>query len=102
METTLEMEIAPARQDSQRRPVTRGAGLRELLRFLVNFSQIHGMLSDDDCLALAVGAYAGHAHAEFLVATAYEAAEELMQAKRWYTRAARHGFLPSMLRLQYL
>ncbi len=102
METTLEMEIAPARQESQRRTVVRGAGLRELLHFLVNFSQIHGVLSDDDCLALAVGAYAGHAHAEFLVATAYDAAEEPMQAKRWYARAARHGFLPSMLRLQYL
>ena len=103
METTLdEIEMIPVRQETPRKAGFRGAGLRELLAFLVSFSRKHGVLSDDDCLALALGACAGHAHAEFLVATAYDAADEPMQAKRWYTRAARHGFLPSSLRLQYL
>ncbi len=75
---------------------------RDLCKFLVNFAQKHGAMSYDDCVALAVGAFGGHAHAEFLVATAYDAAEERMHAKRWYERSARHGFVPAMVQLQYV
>ncbi len=74
---------------------------RDLCRFLVSFAQQHGAMSYDDCVALALGAFGGHAHAEFLVATAYDAAEERMHAKRWYERSARHGFVPAMVQLQY-
>ncbi len=74
---------------------------RDLCNFLVNFAQKHGVMSYDDCVALALGALGGHAHAEFLVATAYDAAEEKMHAKRWYERAARHGFVPAIVQLQY-
>jgi len=73
----------------------------DLCKFLVSFAQKHGAMSYDDCVALALGAFGGHAHAEFLVATAYDAAEECMHAKRWYERSARHGFVPAMVQLQY-
>ena len=75
---------------------------RDLCKFLVDFAQKHGAMSYDDCVALALGAFGGHAHAEFLVATAYDAAEERMHAKRWYERSARHGFTPAMVQLQYV
>jgi hypothetical protein len=75
---------------------------RDLCKFLVSFAQKHGAMSYDDCVALALGAFGGHAHAEFLVATAYDAAEECMHAKRWYERSARHGFTPAMVQLQYV
>ena len=75
---------------------------RDLCKFLVNFAQKHGAMSQDDCVALALGAFGGHAHAEFLVATAYDAAEERMHAKRWYERSARHGFVPAIVQLQYV
>ena len=75
---------------------------RDLCKFLVTFAQKHGAMSQDDCVALALGAFGGHAHAEFLVATAYDAAEERMHAKRWYERSARHGFVPAMVQLQYV
>jgi|SRR6185369_8699816 hypothetical protein len=75
---------------------------RDLCKFLVSFAQRHGAMSYDDCVALALGAFGGHAHAEFLVATAYDAAEERMHAKRWYERSARHGFLPAMVQLQHV
>jgi hypothetical protein len=74
---------------------------RDLCKFLVSFAQKHGAMSNDDCVALALGAFGGHAHAEFLVATAYDAAEECMHAKRWYERSARHGYVPAMVQLQY-
>ena len=74
---------------------------RDLCKFLVSFAQRHGAMSYDDCVALALGAFGGHAHAEFLVATAYDAAEERMHAKRWYERSARHGFVPAMVQLQH-
>ena len=75
-------------------------GLAELVRFLRSFSKMHGSLNDDDCLSLALGAFWGHAHAEFLVGTAYDAADEPMQAKLWFARAARRGFLPARLRIE--
>ncbi len=74
---------------------------RDLCKFLVSFAQRHGAMSYDDCVALALGAFGGHAHAEFLVATAYDAAEECMHAKRWYERSARHGFVPAMVQLEH-
>jgi hypothetical protein len=74
---------------------------RDLYKFLVSFAEKHGAMTHDDCFALALGAFNSHAHAEFLVATAYDAAEERMHAKRWYERSARHGFVPALVQLQY-
>ncbi len=90
------------RAPSKRYTASFSQQFRELCKFLLGFAQKHGVMSYDDCVALAAGAFGGHAHAEFLVATAYDAAEERMHAKRWYERAARHGFVPAMVQLQYV
>lgn len=71
------------------------ASLDELTTFLLMYDN-NGM-SDEDCVSLAFAAICGHAAAEFLVATVYDAAEDMVNATLWYQRAADKGFVPAQL-----
>jgi len=73
------------------------ATLRELCQFLTSFPNIQ--MSDEDCKALAVAAVSGHAEAEFMIGSVYDAAEEHALAMEWYSRAANRDYLPAMLQL---
>ena len=73
------------------------ATLRELCHFLTNFPGIQ--MSEDECEALAVAAVSGHAEAEFMIGSVFDAAEEPAQATMWYARAAARDYLPAMLQL---
>ena len=76
---------------------TLAAALRELCHFLTTFPRIQ--MSEDECEALAVAAVSGHAEAEFMVASVYDAAGEDERAMEWYSRAAQRKYLPAMLQL---
>lgn len=74
------------------------AALSRLSSFLNGFFPVD--VPENECLALAVAALNGHPHAEYLVGSAYEADENDAEARLWYERAARQGFVPAMLQLQ--
>jgi hypothetical protein len=73
------------------------ATLRELCRFLSTFPNIE--MSEGECAALATAAIAGHAEAEFMVGSVFDAAGESEQAMEWYFRSANRDYLPAMLQL---
>jgi len=73
--------------------------LQRLLEFLTGFYRVE--LPREECVALAVAALSGHPRAEFLVASAYDAADDAVEARLWYERAARRGFVPAMLQLRH-
>ncbi len=73
------------------------ATLRELCRFLCAFPNIQ--MNEEDCQALAVAAVSGHAEAEFMVASVFDAAGESARAMEWYYRSASRDYLPAMLQL---
>ncbi|HUO61555.1 MAG TPA: hypothetical protein VMU24_12865 [Candidatus Acidoferrales bacterium] len=75
------------------------AAFNHLLAFLTGFYRLN--LPEDECMALAVAALSGHPRAEFLVASAYDAADDAVEARLWYERAARRGHLPAMLQLRH-
>ena len=56
-------------------------------------------MSEEECKALAVAALSGHAEAEFMIGSVYDAAEEPARAMEWYSRAANRDYLPAMLQL---
>ena len=78
-------------------PVILSATLRELCRFLFCFPGIQ--MTEEECQALAVAAVSGHAEAEFMVASVYDAAGEPARAREWYSRSASRDYLPAMLQL---
>jgi hypothetical protein len=71
--------------------------LRELCRFLTSFPNIQ--MSEDECEALAVAAISGHAEAEFMIGSVFDAADEPARAMEWYFRSASREYLPAMLQL---
>jgi hypothetical protein len=73
------------------------ATLRELCRFLTSFPNIQ--MSEEECEALAVAAVSGHAEAEFMIGSVFDAAEEPARAMEWYYRSASRDYLPAMLQL---
>jgi TPR repeat protein len=73
------------------------ATLRELCRFLSSFPNLK--MSDQECAALAMAAVGGHAEAEFMVGSLFDAADEPARAAEWYRRSASHDYLPAMLQL---
>jgi hypothetical protein len=73
------------------------ATLRDLCRFLSAFPNIQ--MTEEDCQALAVAAVSGHAEAEFMVASVFEAAGESARAMEWYFRSASRDYVPAMLQL---
>jgi len=76
---------------------TMSATLRELCRFLTSFPNIQ--MSEEECEALAVAAVSGHAEAEFMIGSVFDAAEEPARAMEWYYRSASRDYLPAMLQL---
>ena len=85
----------PATEKNSHR--TLSAVLRELCHFLTTFPHIQ--MNEDECEALAVAAVSGHAEAEFMVASVYDAAGENERAIEWYSRSAERKYLPAMLQL---
>jgi hypothetical protein len=81
----------------QHSPKTMCATLRELCRFLSSFPNIQ--MSEEECEALAVAAVSGHAEAEFMVGSVFDAADEPARAMEWYFRSASRDYLPAMLQL---
>jgi len=73
------------------------ATLRELCHFLSSFPNIQ--MSEEDCEALAFAAVSGHAEAEFMVGSVFDAADEPERAMEWYLRSANRDYLPAMLQL---
>jgi hypothetical protein len=73
------------------------ANLRELCQFLSAFPNIE--ISEEECEALAVAAISGHAEAEFMIGSVYDAAGEAACARKWYFRSAGRDYLPAMLQL---
>jgi hypothetical protein len=73
------------------------AALRELCRFLCSFPNIQ--MSEEECEALAVAAISGHAEAEFMIGSVFDAADRPQQAMEWYWRSASRDYLPAMLQL---
>jgi hypothetical protein len=73
------------------------ATLGELCRFLSSFPNIQ--MNEEECQALAVAAVSGHAEAEFMVASVFEAAGESARAMEWYYRSAGRDYLPARLQL---
>jgi hypothetical protein len=88
------MCIPNERFSSQRNLV---ANLRELCRFLTSFPNIQ--MTEAECEALAVAAISGHAEAEFMVGSVFDAAQETDRAMEWYHRSASRDYLPAMLQL---
>jgi hypothetical protein len=76
---------------------TLSASLRELCRFLTSLPNIQ--MSEEECEALAVAAISGHAEAEFMVGSVFDAADEPARAMEWYYRSASRDYLPAMLQL---
>lgn len=74
-----------------------GATLRQLRSFLTRFDNIQ--MTEDECDSLAVAAVSGHAEAEFMVGTVYDAAGESVHAMEWYRRAAQRDYLPALLQM---
>jgi hypothetical protein len=85
----------PLSQESS--PETMSATLRELCRFLSSFPNIQ--MSEEECEALAVAAISGHAEAEFMIGSVFDAADEPARAMEWYFRSANREYLPAMLQL---
>jgi hypothetical protein len=78
-------------------PRAASAALRELCNFLFTFPNME--MSEDDCAALAAAALSGHAEAEFMVGSVFDAAGETARAMDWYWRSASRDYLPAMLQL---
>lgn len=74
--------------------------LRELYRLLSSFPNLQ--MSEQECAALAIAAISGHAEAEFMVASVFDAAGETARATEWYLRSASRDYLPAMLQLYAL
>jgi hypothetical protein len=87
--------MMPGREANSRK--TLSATLRELCGSLSRFSNIQ--MSEEECEALAVAAIGGHAEAEFMIASAFDAADEPERAIEWYLRSASRDYLPAMLQL---
>jgi hypothetical protein len=87
----LAVREAPTTQRSM------SAALRELCHFLVTFPNIQ--MSHAECEALAVAAISGHAEAEFMIGSVFDAAGEDERARDWYWRAASRDYRPAMLQL---
>ncbi len=85
----------PTKEETSQR--TLSATLRELCRFLTSFPKIQ--MSEQDCEALAVAAISGHAEAEFMIGSVFDAADEPARAMEWYSRSASREYLPAMLQL---
>ncbi len=88
------VSIAAAQANSQR---ALSATLRELCRFLSSFPNIQ--MSQPECEALAVAAIGGHAEAEFMIGSLFDAADQPARAIEWYFRSASRDYLPAMLQL---
>ncbi|MDR3763368.1 MAG: hypothetical protein P4M01_04660 [Acidobacteriota bacterium] len=73
------------------------ATLCQLRTFLTRFENIQ--LSNEECESLAVAAVSGHAEAEFMVGTVYDAAGEPACAMEWYRRAAMRDYVPALLQM---
>ncbi len=91
----MSVETMPVRQASAHAILR--ATLRELCRFLSAFPNIQ--MDEEECQALAVAAVSGHAEAEFMVASVFDAAGESARAMEWYYRSASRDYLPAMLQL---
>jgi hypothetical protein len=76
---------------------TMSATLRELCRFLSSLPNIQ--MSEEECEALAVAAISGHAEAEFMIGSVFDADDEPARAMQWYFRSASREYLPAMLQL---
>jgi hypothetical protein len=74
-----------------------GATLRDLRQFLLTFPNIQ--MSEEECEALAVAAVSGHAEAEFMIGSVFDAAGESARAMEWYSRSAGRDYMPAMLQL---
>jgi hypothetical protein len=70
------------------------AMLRERCHFL-SYMQ----MGQAECEALAVAAMRGHAEAEFMIGSIFDAADEPARAMEWYFRSASRDYLPAMLQL---
>ena len=73
------------------------AALRELCSFLSSFPNIQ--MTEEECEALAVAAISGHAEAEFMIGSVFDAADEPARAMEWYSRSASRDYLPAMLQI---
>jgi hypothetical protein len=91
------MQVAAAVLQMQPTQRSMSAALRELCHFLFNFPNIQ--MSRDECEALAVAAISGHAAAEFMVGSVFDAAGETSRAMDWYHRSASREYLPAMLQI---
>jgi TPR repeat protein len=91
------------RPDSQANlSTTLGATLHELCCYLAAASvgqANQDPLSEEECAALAAAALDGHAEAEFLVGSVFDAAHDPARALEWYRRSARGDFAPAKLQL---
>jgi hypothetical protein len=58
----------------------------------------HQLLQHSD-EALAVAAVSGHAEAEFMVGSVFDAAGEIPCAMEWYRRAALRNYIPAVLQM---
>ncbi len=89
--------------DSQAtRSATLGATLHELCCYLAAAPTVPSSedpLSEEECAALAATALGGHAEAEFLVGSIFDAADDSARAMEWYRRSARGGYAPAKLQL---
>jgi hypothetical protein len=89
--------------DSQTiRSATLGATLHELCRYLAASSADQSKadpLSEEECAALAATALGGHAEAEFLVGSIFDAADDPARAMEWYRRSGRGGYARAKLQL---
>ena len=89
---TQEMSAEGYREQSSQR-----WALRELCDFLFTYPNME--MSADECEALAVAAISGHAQAEFMVGSVFDAAGETDRAMDWYWRSAGRDYLPAMLQI---
>ncbi len=85
----------PAAQANSKNDLS--AKLWELCRFLSAFPNIQ--MNQQECESLAVAAIGGHAEAEFMIGSVFDAADEPARALEWYSRAATRDYLPAMLQL---
>ena len=92
MPTVTMLPVADARSQK-----VLSATLRELCHFLTSFPNIQ--MSEEECEALAVAAISGHAEAEFMIGSVFDAADEPGRAMEWYFRAANRDYVPAMLQL---
>jgi len=81
---------------------TLSATLHELCRYLAASPMVQAnqvQLSEEECAALAFAAQGGHAEAEFLVGSIFDAAGNPARAMEWYSRSASGNYLPAVLQL---